>query len=95
MKNAVSQNLIELVPDLFTHKSVLYIGARLDRFEYLYEFKNSDYKIDILEIYKENFDYFKSLHPAYSVLTKKSMLEGLSAKIHPGAMKYYKEAGLK
>ncbi len=43
----------------------------------------------------ENFDYFKSLHPAYSVLTKKSMLEGLSAKIHPGAMKYYKEAGLK
>lgn len=43
----------------------------------------------------ENFDYFKSLHPAYSVLTKKSMLDGLSAKIHPGAMKYYKEAGLK
>jgi len=23
------------------------------------------------------------------------MLEGLSAPIHPGAMKYYKEAGLK
>jgi len=43
----------------------------------------------------ENFDYFKNLHPAYSVLTKKSMLDGLSAKIHPGAMKYYKEAGLK
>jgi len=29
------------------------------------------------------------------VLTKKGMLEGLSAPIHPGAMKYYKEAGLK
>jgi hypothetical protein len=43
----------------------------------------------------ENFDDFKKLHPAYGGLTKKSMLEGLSAPIHPGAMKYYKEAGLK
>jgi TRAP transporter TAXI family solute receptor len=43
----------------------------------------------------ENFDDFKQLHPAYQVLTKEGMLEGLSAPIHPGAMKYYKEAGLK
>lgn len=43
----------------------------------------------------ENFDSFKKLHPAYAVLTKKGMLEGLSAPIHPGAMKYYKEVGLK
>jgi TRAP transporter TAXI family solute receptor len=43
----------------------------------------------------ENFDEFKKLHPAYQVLTKENMLEGLSAPIHPGAMKYYKEAGLK
>jgi len=43
----------------------------------------------------ENFDEFKKLHPAYAVLTKEGMLEGLSAEIHPGAMKYYKEAGLK
>lgn len=42
----------------------------------------------------ENFDEFKKLHPAYAVLTKENMLEGLSAPIHPGAMKYYKEAGL-
>lgn len=42
----------------------------------------------------ENFDEFKSLHPAYANLTKESMLEGLSAPIHPGAMKYFKEAGL-
>lgn len=43
----------------------------------------------------ENFEDFKKLHPAYQVLTKKGMLDGLSAPIHPGAMKYYKEAGLK
>ena len=42
----------------------------------------------------ENFDEFKKLHPAYSVLTKENMLEGLSAPLHPGAVKYYKEAGM-
>lgn len=43
----------------------------------------------------DNFESFVKLHPAYGGLTKKNMLEGLSAPIHPGAMKYYKEAGLK
>jgi TRAP transporter TAXI family solute receptor len=42
----------------------------------------------------DNFESFKKLHPAYEVLTKQNMLEGMSAPIHPGAMKYYKEAGL-
>ena len=43
----------------------------------------------------DNFDKFKKLHPAYAVLTKEGMLEGLSAPIHDGAMKYFKEVGLK
>jgi TRAP transporter TAXI family solute receptor len=42
----------------------------------------------------ENFDDFKKLHPAYAVLTKQNMLQGLSAPLHPGAIKYYEEAGL-
>ena len=42
----------------------------------------------------EDFDNFKKLHPAYAVLTKQNMLQGLSAPLHPGALKYYKEAGL-
>ena len=42
----------------------------------------------------DNFEEFKKLHPAYQVLTKENMLQGLSAPIHPGAVKYYKEAGL-
>jgi len=42
----------------------------------------------------DNFDQFKKLHPAYAVLTKEGMLEGLSAPLHPGAVKYYKEVGL-
>ncbi len=43
----------------------------------------------------ENLELFKNLHPAFKVLTKAGMLEGLSAPIHPGALKYYREAGLK
>jgi TRAP transporter TAXI family solute receptor len=42
----------------------------------------------------DNFETFKKLHPAYAVLTKESMLQGLTAPIHRGALKYYKEAGL-
>jgi uncharacterized protein len=43
----------------------------------------------------ENLDAFKKLHPAFAILTAESMLTGLSAPIHDGAMKYFKEAGLK
>lgn len=42
----------------------------------------------------DNFEEFKTLHSAYEDLTKEDMLTGMSAPIHPGAMKYYKEAGL-
>ena len=49
---------------------------------------------DITKEVFDNFEQFKKLHPAYQVLTKESMLEGLSAPMHPGAVKYFKEAGL-
>lgn len=43
----------------------------------------------------DNFDDFKQLHPAFANLNKREMVkDGLSAPIHPGAMKYYKEVGL-
>ena len=43
----------------------------------------------------ENFDEFKKLHPAFENLKKEEMIkDGLSAPLHPGAVKYYKEAGL-
>jgi len=42
----------------------------------------------------ENFEEFKNLHPAYTELTKKIMLTGLSAKLHPGALRYFQESGL-
>ncbi|WP_297796651.1 TAXI family TRAP transporter solute-binding subunit [uncultured Marinobacter sp.] len=43
----------------------------------------------------ENFDSFKRLHPAFGNLNKEEMVsDALSAPLHPGAAKYYKEAGL-
>lgn len=42
----------------------------------------------------ENFDAFKKLHPAYANITKESLLDGLSAEMHEGAKKYFKEAGI-
>jgi uncharacterized protein len=42
----------------------------------------------------ENFNEFKSLHPAFANLDPAKMVkDGLSAPLHPGAAKYYKEKG--
>lgn len=42
----------------------------------------------------ENIEEFRQLHPALEVLTRENMLEGLTAPLHPGALKYFKEVGL-
>ncbi len=43
----------------------------------------------------ENFDDFRKQHPAFAPLKNENMIaDGLSAPLHPGAVKYYKEAGL-
>ena len=61
----------------------------------------SSAKVDEKVIYNvvkavfENFDDFKKLHPAFANLKKEEMVkDGLSAPLHDGAKKYYKEAGL-
>lgn len=42
----------------------------------------------------ENFDDFKKLHPAFGNLNEKEMIsDSLSAPLHDGAVKYYKERG--
>ncbi len=42
----------------------------------------------------DNFDRFKGLHPAFATLKEEDMISGgLSAPLHPGAEKYYKERG--
>jgi TRAP transporter TAXI family solute receptor len=42
----------------------------------------------------DNFDRFKKLHPAFENLKEADMIKGgLSAPLHDGAVKYYKERG--
>jgi len=43
----------------------------------------------------ENFSTFKGMHPAFEVLQPESMIsQGLSAPMHEGALRYYREAGM-
>jgi len=54
-----------------------------------------DVVYNVVKAVFENFDTFKKLHPAFANLKKEEMVkDGLSAPLHPGAAKYYKEAGL-
>ena len=42
----------------------------------------------------ENFDDFRRLHPALEALDRAKMIkDGLTAPLHPGAVRYYKEKG--
>ena len=42
----------------------------------------------------EDFETFRIQHPALTRLTKMGILEGQSAPLHPGAIRYFREAGL-
>ncbi len=43
----------------------------------------------------ENLEDFRDDHPSFFALDPKKMIkDGLSAPLHPGAIKYYKEAGV-
>jgi hypothetical protein len=56
---------------------------------------SEDVIYNVVKAVFENFDQFKKLHPSFSDLKKEEMIkDGLSAPLHKGAVKYYKEAGL-
>lgn len=49
---------------------------------------------EVVKAVFDNFDRFKGLHPAFANLTESEMISGgLSAPLHPGAEKYYRERG--
>jgi TRAP transporter TAXI family solute receptor len=56
---------------------------------------SEDIVYEVVKAVFENFDSFKRLHPAFANLEMEEMVsDALSAPLHPGAAKYYKEAGL-
>jgi TRAP transporter TAXI family solute receptor len=48
---------------------------------------------DMVKTVFENLEELKASHAAFRNLNPKEMLQGLSAPLHPGAIKYYKEKG--
>jgi TRAP transporter TAXI family solute receptor len=48
----------------------------------------------VTKVVFDNFEEFKELHPAYKTLTRENMLKGLTAPVHTGALRYYREKGL-
>ena len=55
----------------------------------------ADVIYNVVKAVFENFEDFQKLHPAFANLKKEEMIKaGLSAPLHDGAIKYYKEAGL-
>lgn len=54
----------------------------------------SDTIYQVVKAVFDNFDEFKKLHPALGVLSPQVMIkDGLSAPLHDGAAKYYREKG--
>jgi TRAP transporter TAXI family solute receptor len=53
-----------------------------------------DVVYEVVKAVFDNFDRFKGLHPAFANLNEAEMIaDGLSAPLHPGAERYYKERG--
>ncbi len=53
-----------------------------------------DVVYEVVKAVFDNFDRFKGLHPAFATLKEEDMIAaGLSAPLHPGAIKYYTERG--
>jgi TRAP transporter TAXI family solute receptor len=56
---------------------------------------DSDMVYEVVKAVFDNFDRFKKLHPAFEHLDPKNMIkDGLTAPLHDGAVKYYKEKGM-
>ncbi len=52
-----------------------------------------DVVYNVVKIVFDNLDRFRTMHPAFASIQPQEMLKGLSAPLHPGAVRYYKEKG--
>lgn len=51
------RQMIAHIPDIFEFKTLLYIGARTDRFLFGADFAQHGYHITVVEVFKENVDF--------------------------------------
>ncbi|MEQ8319328.1 MAG: TAXI family TRAP transporter solute-binding subunit [Rhodospirillales bacterium] len=81
-------------------------GGRVaaDEFEYFWTFPfmmvvrdnmPDDTAYELVKTFWSNIEKINGMSPALSLISKESALEALSTKVHPGAARYYQEAGIK
>ncbi len=56
-----TESLKRLIPDLFDYKTVLYVGARADRIDYIPEFAQVECKITVVEVHPPNAQHLRTL----------------------------------
>ncbi len=84
--------LVDYYPDIVNKQPIPTIGVKAILF--------TEAEMDEQIVYNmvkeviENFDLFKRQHPAFAKLTAGQMTTGLIVPLHPGAKRYFKEAGL-
>ena len=55
------EQLVRKIPDIWSHSSVLYVGARTDRMDFGICFQMAGYDIDVLEVFGPNVEYLKQI----------------------------------
>lgn len=55
---------------------------------------SEDAAYELVKTFWDNIGTINGMSPALALITKNGALEALSAKVHPGAARYYKEIGL-
>ena len=83
---------IDYYPNIVNKEPVPTIGVKA----ILFTGKDTDETV-VYNMVKEvfaNFDLFKRQHPAFANLTPEKLSRGLIVPLHPGAERYFKEAGL-
>ncbi len=58
----VKKSLLQLAPDLFSYRSVLYIGVNPIRSLFLEEFIKAGFRTTVLEIFEPNVDFLRNLN---------------------------------
>ena len=63
-----TEALNRMVPDLYTYRSILYVGANSARFDYGEEFRKRDYEITVLEVFKANAAHVRTIPWVHEVI---------------------------
>jgi TRAP transporter TAXI family solute receptor len=83
---------VDYYPDIVNRQPIPTLGVKAILFTEAAMDEQIVYNI-VKEVY-ENFDLFKHQHPALGKLTAGQLTGGLIVPLHPGARRYFNEAGL-